>query len=176
MASFCVIKKPQECGGHGPHWAAAPQKRNKPLLIILSNWVDCNLQYTINKKSLYFPHSQIPLSDPLTYRNPADTLSSIIHKADSRFKCMGWKWINISNIFCVLCDLYVAENLILGAFAKLRKAIINFVTSVCPSVCPNGITRLKMDGYLWFWCSCDGASLIWNDVWDQLDAKKIMVY
>jgi hypothetical protein len=25
-ASLCVIKKPQKWGGHGPHWAAAPQK------------------------------------------------------------------------------------------------------------------------------------------------------
>ena len=23
-ASLCVIKKPQELGSHGPHWAAAP--------------------------------------------------------------------------------------------------------------------------------------------------------
>ena len=28
-ASLCVIKKPQEWGGHGPRWAAAPQERNK---------------------------------------------------------------------------------------------------------------------------------------------------
>ena len=124
----------------------------------------------VGRLRLYFPRSHIPLSDPLTYRNLADTLSSIIHKADNRFRWMGWKRINIFNIFCVLCNLYVAENLILGAFAKLRKATINFVTSVCPSVCPNGITRLQMDGYLRFWCSCDRASLIWNDVWDQLDA------
>ena len=27
-ASLCVISKPQEWGGHGPHWAAAPQKEN----------------------------------------------------------------------------------------------------------------------------------------------------
>ena len=25
----CVIKKPQERGGHGPRWAAAPQKGKK---------------------------------------------------------------------------------------------------------------------------------------------------
>jgi len=28
-ASLCVIKKPQEWGGHGPRWAAAPQETNK---------------------------------------------------------------------------------------------------------------------------------------------------
>ena len=27
--SLCVIKKPQEQGGHGPRWAAAPQETNK---------------------------------------------------------------------------------------------------------------------------------------------------
>ena len=28
---------------------------------------------------------------------------------------------------------------------------------------------------LLIWCSCDRASLIWNDIWDQLDAT-IMIY
>jgi len=31
--SLCAIKKPQEWGGHGPHWAAAPQKTYKQLLL-----------------------------------------------------------------------------------------------------------------------------------------------
>ena len=39
-----------------------------------------------------------------------------------------------------------------GAFAKLRKATVVFVTSVPvsfhPSVCPHGTTRLPLDGYL----------------------------
>jgi hypothetical protein len=37
----------------------------------------------------------------------------------------------------------------LGAFAKLRKATISFVMSVRPSVCPNGTTRLPLDGVSW---------------------------
>jgi len=43
---------------------------------------------------------------------------------------------------------------ILGAFAKLRKATISFVMSVCPpippsvrpSICPHGTTRLPLEG------------------------------
>ena len=33
---------------------------------------------------------------------------------------------------------------VLGAFAKLRKATINFVRSVAPSACPNGTTWLPL--------------------------------
>jgi len=37
----------------------------------------------------------------------------------------------------------------LGAFAKLRKATISFVMSVCLSVyvCPHGTTRLPLDRF-----------------------------
>ena len=34
-----------------------------------------------------------------------------------------------------------------GAFAKLQKATITFVMSVCLSVCPHGTTRLPLDGF-----------------------------
>jgi len=41
----------------------------------------------------------------------------------------------------------------LGAFAKLRKATISFVTSVCPpirpSFCPHGTARLPRNGFSW---------------------------
>jgi hypothetical protein len=38
----------------------------------------------------------------------------------------------------------------LDAFAKLSKASISFVTSVCLSVCPShGKTRLPLDGFSW---------------------------
>ena len=36
---------------------------------------------------------------------------------------------------------------LLGAIAKLRKATISFVMSVCPSVRPRGTTRLPLDGF-----------------------------
>ena len=36
---------------------------------------------------------------------------------------------------------------ILGAYAEFQKAIISFVMSVCPSVCPHGTTRLPRDGF-----------------------------
>jgi len=35
----------------------------------------------------------------------------------------------------------------LGAFAKLWKATINYFTSVCLPVCPHETTRLQMDGF-----------------------------
>jgi hypothetical protein len=39
------------------------------------------------------------------------------------------------------------EYQFLGAFAKFRKAIITFVTSVRPSVYPHGTTRLHWTGF-----------------------------
>ena len=36
-----------------------------------------------------------------------------------------------------------------GTFAKLLKATISFVTSVCPSVRPYGTTRLPLNGFSW---------------------------
>ena len=36
-----------------------------------------------------------------------------------------------------------------GAFAKLRKTTISFVTSVCPSFCPHGTIRLLPEGLSW---------------------------
>jgi len=39
------------------------------------------------------------------------------------------------------------EFVFLGAFEKLREATVSFVMSVCPSVCPDGINRLPLDGF-----------------------------
>jgi len=36
-----------------------------------------------------------------------------------------------------------------GTLAKLRKAIITFIMSVCPFVRPHGITRLSEDRFPW---------------------------
>jgi len=36
----------------------------------------------------------------------------------------------------------------LGAFAKLRKAAVSLVMSVCLSVLPHGTTQLRLDGFL----------------------------
>jgi hypothetical protein len=44
-----------------------------------------------------------------------------------------------SNIFPV--------TMFLDEFAKVRKAIIGFVMSVRPSVCPHGTTLLPLDGF-----------------------------
>jgi hypothetical protein len=40
-------------------------------------------------------------------------------------------------------------SVFLGAFAKLRKATISFVMSICPSVCPHGTTWLPLDRFSW---------------------------
>jgi hypothetical protein len=62
--------------------------------------------------------------------------------------------LNISHfvVYCiVLLFVIIPRNslIFLGAFAKLRKAIISFGWSVCPSLCPNGTTRLQMNGFSW---------------------------
>jgi hypothetical protein len=44
---------------------------------------------------------------------------------------------------------FIQIELNLGAFAKLRKATIRFVMSVCPSVSPLGTTRILLDGFSW---------------------------
>jgi hypothetical protein len=46
---------------------------------------------------------------------------------------------------CVL----LSREPFLGAFAKLRKATVSFVTFVCPSVWPHGISQLPMHGFSW---------------------------
>ena len=55
----------------------------------------------------------------------------------------------------------------LDAFAKLRKATISFVISVCPIVCPSvrphGTTRLPLDGF--------GLNLTFELLFDNLSRK-----
>ena len=41
------------------------------------------------------------------------------------------------------------DTSVLDALAKLRKATISFVASVCPSFCPHGTTRLQLHGFSW---------------------------
>jgi len=43
--------------------------------------------------------------------------------------------------------IYCDGKVFLGAFAKLRKAIISFVMSFCLSVYPHTIARLPLDGF-----------------------------
>jgi len=56
----------------------------------------------------------------------------------------------------VSCGLTEKRLVLLGAFAKLRKASFSFVLSVClslffcPSVCPHGTTLLQVDGFCIF--------------------------
>jgi len=43
-------------------------------------------------------------------------------------------------------DITIGYLALLGAYTKLRKAIISFVMSVRPSVCPRGTSGLPLDG------------------------------
>jgi len=60
----------------------------------------------------------------------------------------------LAGLLCVLQSFQFRQDglqcVVLGAFAKLRKAIINFVKSVHPSVCPSvlshGTTRVQLNG------------------------------
>jgi hypothetical protein len=42
-------------------------------------------------------------------------------------------------------NIYYVSEAFLGAFAKLQKAAISFVMSLCLSVRPHGTTRLPLD-------------------------------
>jgi len=54
---------------------------------------------------------------------------------------------NLLRTNCKENRLKKRKFLSFGAFAKLRKATISFVMSVCLSVCLHGITRLPLDGF-----------------------------
>jgi len=63
-ASLCVIKKPQEWGGHGPRWAAAPQEKestNSCFIIILLYASTCFEHYVfiVRRSKLYYTASCI---------------------------------------------------------------------------------------------------------------------
>ena len=68
-------------------------------------------------------------------------------------------WTTVAHLDCFgfyqifECSWYALSvrvlSSFLGAFAKLRKATISFVMSVCLSVRPHGTTRLPLDGFLW---------------------------
>ena len=87
----------------------------------------------------------------LTFRSPFEQFTT-----EEWHKCSDILTPNL----CVLYDrhnlqlqlhiftVYVCISILLGAFAKLRKATISFVMSVCLSVCPHA-TRLPLDGFPW---------------------------
>jgi hypothetical protein len=62
---------------------------------------------------------------------------------DKEFNVNKWKRVAGKEVTCQLhCHLFTEETL-LGAFAKLRKATISCVMSVCP----HGTTGLPLDGF-----------------------------
>jgi hypothetical protein len=46
-------------------------------------------------------------------------------------------------------ETIVRGTRLLGAFTKLRKTIISFFMSICPSVRPHGTIRVSLDGFSW---------------------------
>jgi hypothetical protein len=63
---------------------------------------------------------------------------------------------NPYNTECKYCHEQLAKkklqkidflNCLLGASAKLRKAAVSFVMSICLSVCPQETTRLPLDEF-----------------------------
>ena len=70
-----------------------------------------------------------------------------------QFADVGRKILNSpkSNLLFEACWIifWQAYCTFLGGFAKLRKATISFVMSVCPSIGPHGTTRLLLDGFSW---------------------------
>jgi hypothetical protein len=107
-------------------------------------------------------------------------------------------WSRLSTVFAVTSAWWVEFqawiqigyrhlDTFLGAFAKLRKANMTFVMSVCwsvrPSVCPHKITRLALNWFSWNLISevfsniCRGTSnliKIWYEWW--VPYMKIFVY
>jgi len=62
--------------------------------------------------------------------------------------------ITIYLLILILFDLSYLKfaewvTSLLGAYVKLRKATISFVTSVLPSFCPHGTTRFPKNGFSW---------------------------
>jgi len=50
-----VIKKPQELGGHGPLWAAAPQEKKMPIACCVIKATNTHSEYVI---PIAFPRQQ----------------------------------------------------------------------------------------------------------------------
>ena len=60
-----------------------------------------------------------------------------------------------TSVSVLLCNTAPSEwsfssmNSVLDTFVRLRKATINFPTSVCPPACPHGTTQLPLDLFSW---------------------------
>jgi len=67
--------------------------------------------------------------------------ATLAHSTKQSIYVLDRRWV-----YCeVVSEHYVGKMQFLGAFAKLRNAIISFVMSVCP----HGTTRLPLDGFSW---------------------------
>ena len=72
-----------------------------------------------------------------------------------------WSKCHKNNRYCTWRPIYSCDNISLSTCQKEK--------------CLEQKLWRKSKHVFCFWCSCDRAYLIWNDVWDQLDAT-IMIY
>ena len=102
------------------YWVQRPSMLGVPTYHLLSRWRPCAIKYmTFTNRFISLYHFYIT---PSKYRpNPI---------------------IRASLLRLHLISIIRSYSITLGAFAKLRKATISFVMSVCPSVRPHGKTRL----------------------------------
>jgi hypothetical protein len=75
----------------------------------------------------------------------------------------------VINQLTYISENYWIEGDFLGAFAKLRKATVSFVTSVCPSAWNNSAPTRRVLMKLDIWDFCENLSrkckLRWNPTW-----------
>jgi hypothetical protein len=62
---------------------------------------------------------------------------------------INWRFWRQFPSFSQEIGVHILFNLFFGVFAKLQKAAINFVMSVCLSIHPHGMTQLTLDGFSW---------------------------
>ena len=105
------------------------------LWILFSNW---RIRVTWHEHSLMKWRAQLNKPKNIMVEFHILWLSSCYIEIDTRWEK------RVSN----KCKFHY-RILFLGAFAKLRKATISFVMSVCLSVCPHRSTRLPLDGFWW---------------------------
>ena len=79
---------------------------------------------------------------------PQDKCSRSLWTLVSTYHTMQWHVPNDHNSDTQCCENFKSHKF-LGMFAKLRESTINFIMSVCLSICLHGTTRLPLDRFSW---------------------------